>query len=146
MIRQPPISTRIDTLFPYATLFRSVILALHLLHVRDILWRGAEARLEIARPWIAAAIDFERRHLLESVIADQVPERVEHPRALHVDVLAGAALVGFVHFLLGPQLARDDRCLVHDVVALAEHHRGTARLALAPAAVAGLKVALLALV
>src|SRR3546814_8199422 len=96
MIRQPPISTRIDTLFPYATLFRSVILALHLLHVRDILLRGAEARLEIARPWIAAAIDFERRHLLESVIADQVPERVEHPRALHVDVLAGAALVGFV--------------------------------------------------
>src|SRR3546814_7092721 len=40
----------------------------------------------------------------------------------------------------------DDRCLVHDVVALAEHHRGIARLALAPAAVEGLHVAFIALV
>src|SRR3546814_12493795 len=78
----------------------AVILARHLLHVRDILLRGAEARLEIARPWIPAAIDFERRHPLESVIADQVPERVEHPRALPVTVLARAALIGFVPFLI----------------------------------------------
>src|SRR3546814_2711109 len=43
----------------------AVILARHLLHVRDILLRGAEARLEIARPWIAAAIDRSEEHTSE---------------------------------------------------------------------------------
>src|SRR3546814_6694653 len=45
MIRRPPRSTRTDTLFPYTTLFRSVVRSLHETVRRDDL--GAEIVLQI---------------------------------------------------------------------------------------------------
>src|SRR3546814_5702227 len=63
MIRRPPRSTRTDTLFPYTTLFRSVVLAVDLgdrpqLRVRaedEVVGRGGPA--DLARRGILALVD-----------------------------------------------------------------------------------------
>src|SRR3546814_5695632 len=61
MIRRPPISTRTDTLFPYTTLFRSVIRLVVMMYVRfplslrnveDLLFeRGIDICHEMVRFW-----------------------------------------------------------------------------------------------
>src|SRR3546814_5288606 len=47
MIRRPPRSTRTDTLFPYTTLFRSVVLVMHLLGLQLILRHDADGERHI---------------------------------------------------------------------------------------------------
>src|SRR3546814_19404064 len=57
MIRRPPISTRTDTLFPYTTLFRSLLNI-----VRHVLQRAR--RLAQGHGRISAALQVERFHQL----------------------------------------------------------------------------------
>src|SRR3546814_14726645 len=80
MIRRPPRSTRTDTLFPYTTLFRSEILALHpdvelddmvaglLFRIGNLAFR---ARLEVAQEGVAhrARIKTGGREAVEEHIA-----------------------------------------------------------------------------
>src|SRR3546814_3261125 len=51
MIRRPPRSTRTDTLFPYTTLFRSLVPAADLHHVAAHVFQHALSRLQ----WAALA-------------------------------------------------------------------------------------------
>src|SRR3546814_3430428 len=74
MIRRPPRSTRTDTLFPYTTLFRSVVVAngqRHRMVVHDPHdasgFGGGKDRRQIApRPIIAKASMIERRRRFRS--------------------------------------------------------------------------------
>src|SRR3546814_17128316 len=74
MIRRPPRSTRTDTLFPYTTLFRSIVAG------------GSDDRQRIAGGGEAAEIGVARAHLRrgfehDHAIAMGVPERLD--RAAH---------------------------------------------------------------
>src|SRR3546814_14412531 len=46
MVRRPPKSTRTDTLFPYATLFRSAVVDEALLHLAGLAGLGAQLRVD----------------------------------------------------------------------------------------------------
>src|SRR3546814_19023222 len=61
-IRRPPRSTRTDTLFPYTTLFRSVVLVvkLFLLFLQAVDERGTHV---LAEGWVAGLPDLKPKHL-----------------------------------------------------------------------------------
>src|SRR6185503_5616481 len=67
---------------------------------RDELIGRTEARLEIARPRIDAAVDQPPSRSPECVVADQRAKRMEHPARLVIDVVPGSALP-VVEFALG---------------------------------------------
>ena len=124
----------------------AIVLARHALDDPLIVGGRRVARREIARPRVEPAVDDQPRHIAKRAVADQGPQAVEHPRALVIDVLAGAALADLVHLFLGADLAGDDGAEVGDLVTLVGEHRRIARLALAPAAVERLHVAAIAFV
>src|SRR3546814_10799469 len=71
MIRRPPRSTRTDTLFPYTTLFRSVVEGLELIR------RGADDDDRIATDLVGGKIT-DVRNLLDTagVLPDLAPETI----------------------------------------------------------------------
>src|SRR3546814_1832222 len=86
MIRRPPRSTRTDTLFPYTTLFRSVLLQVLAAVVGEQLdrvdrqdalipQRALEAR-------IRTALDSEIRRGLDRVVADRSEEHTSELQSL----------------------------------------------------------------
>ncbi|MCY1170823.1 hypothetical protein D9M73_109130 [compost metagenome] len=103
-------------------------------------------RREIAGPRIDPPVHCQPRDIAKRAVADQGTQRVEHPRALVIDVLARSAFIDLIHLFLGPHLARDDRAEVGDLVAFVGQHGRIARLTLAPAAVKRLHVRAIALV
>src|SRR3546814_13386131 len=62
MIRRPPRSTRTDTLFPYTTLFRSIVRGTHQMAVSDLdhAWSCRAANGE--GPWPGGRIGFLALH------------------------------------------------------------------------------------
>src|SRR3546814_12776629 len=90
MIRRPPRSTRTDTLFPYTTLFRSVIEAPAA--VRGLLDRLV-ARQEAAStpPWSAAGLsDTFMEAMLRSLVAFRIPvARLEAKEKISQNKAAG---------------------------------------------------------
>src|SRR3546814_3594644 len=58
MIRRPPISTRTDTLFPYTTLFRSIVELLPSLRHRGLVGNGDHAH---PTPELAQCVDHVER-------------------------------------------------------------------------------------
>src|SRR3546814_13915060 len=94
MIRLPPRSTRTDTLFPYTTLFRSLLEVVGEVHVPDLLLAGPGGSQRVVGvtggeggvdPFPAPGVDSFGSH--EQELADVV-ERV----ALPIPVLEGLAL------------------------------------------------------
>src|SRR3546814_4418297 len=84
MIRRPPRSTRTDTLFPYTTLFRSLVVvhAVLLLQVFDrVLALGAELRIEFERLEMEIDLDLAA-HALQRLLQRSQADRA--PRADHV--------------------------------------------------------------
>src|SRR3546814_8821869 len=65
-------------------------LARGLLHEADEIGRRARCLLIIARLRIGAIVDEQAHGIEEGLVADQIPERVERPRALGIDVAAAA--------------------------------------------------------
>src|SRR3546814_1526087 len=120
MIRRPPRSTRTDTLFPSPTLFRSCLLI-------------------IARLRIGAIVDEQAHGIEEGLVADQIPERVERPRALGIDV-AAAARIPDVHVLGGLRFAAHQRRLRADTLARLCEHPRIGPLAVEPVAVERLHI------
>src|SRR3546814_12650961 len=103
MIRRPPRSTLSDTLFPYTTLFRSVILTRHLIDDLEKALGGAELRPEIARSGIGPPIDEGADRLEEIRVADQLAQRVRDPASLGIDIAArprGIGIAGFFRAFL----------------------------------------------
>src|SRR3546814_11974722 len=80
-IRRPPRSTRIDTLFPYTTLFRSVVAA-----------AKAGAQLDALRGWICGGAAFRLAGAEREELAATL--RVEHQRKAEVRVLGGVLVGG----------------------------------------------------
>src|SRR3546814_5043090 len=92
MIRRPPRSTRTDTLFPYTTLFRSVVGAEghHPQVVAEEFHRmmiGGEARKRLEQAALLRALDvrFDRQHALG---LRELEDRVQQREQLEVVVLA----------------------------------------------------------
>src|SRR3546814_14130245 len=89
MIRRPPRSTRTDTLFPYTTLFRSLVIgALFFLHLFDRLRArsgiGGRALLEIPPGRVHGAPRLLRHH-------EPVPAAHELPDLRRRDAVRGGA-------------------------------------------------------
>src|SRR3546814_2171359 len=82
MIRRPPRSTRTDTLFPYPTLFRSLVAG-----TRHELTLGAEVVLHVAGALDRARVDvaLELAEDLRVVLADDVGQHVETAAVGHPD-------------------------------------------------------------
>src|SRR3546814_5489920 len=90
MMRGPPRSTRIDTLFPYTTLFRSdarVGAELRLIGFDELLVLRIVDRLEVVPAGIAA-LDQRRPHRLGFLLADREGHDRQnvgfHPRRRHL--------------------------------------------------------------
>src|SRR3546814_13042654 len=88
MRRRPPRSTRTDTLFPYTTLFRSVIIVSkkavgRALQVHDIVRMGADAAQEAE-----AGLD-EKRCLNES-LRPEIMQAIEVACVVAFELVAGA--------------------------------------------------------
>src|SRR3546814_1798384 len=104
MIRRPPRSTRTDTLFPYTTLFRSLVEAIfhlaaeHLADSGQLLSEPAEQAAEIALPpvFFLAGLE-EPAYTLErrmGGIAQALLQARVHVLHVQVDDLQGVVLLG----------------------------------------------------
>src|SRR3546814_5222941 len=84
MIRQPPRSTRTDTLFPCTTLFRSPaqVAPGDLVDDRDVIVGARVARAEVARLRIRPSINQLADAVEELPVADQLAQRMQHQRTL----------------------------------------------------------------
>src|SRR3546814_13414853 len=71
MIRRPPRSTRTDTLFPYTTLFRSVIIETDIL-VEGVKFRAIDDRAEPQRRCVAVGLRLAVKPLVIAGHRDQL--------------------------------------------------------------------------
>src|SRR3546814_2423333 len=111
MIRRPPGSTRTDTLFPYTTLFRSL-----LLRTASHIAMNAQQLEERSHKAGAAIPDLRMSHLWRlTVVLGGAPNANGHgsiPSALRPDHFAPPSPRGFLFLLSGRRLAfRFRRCL-----------------------------------
>src|SRR3546814_11323518 len=73
MLRRPPRSTRTDTLFPYTTLFRSLL---------AVSWSLAASAADPA-DWLASMSEAARAANYQGVIVYQTHDRLETMRVVH---------------------------------------------------------------
>src|SRR3546814_15298001 len=82
MIRRPPRSTRTDTLFPYTTLFRSI------LQESDIQIRGFKLRLplEVQFVFTANPEDYTNRGSIVTTLKDRIESQIltHYPRSIDI--------------------------------------------------------------
>src|SRR3712207_9495909 len=76
MIRRPPRST----LFPYTTLFRSLLFQHPLIHSAPKWQRGKIARAVASKVAIAARIDYYRHNGKDSTVYDKLKSRIDEIR------------------------------------------------------------------
>src|SRR3546814_4610383 len=97
MIRRPPRSTRTDTLFPYPTLFRSLVAG-----TRHELTLGAEVVLHVAGALDRARVDvaLELAEDLRVVLADDVGQHVETRSEEHTSELQSLMRISYAVFCL----------------------------------------------
>src|SRR3546814_12876882 len=81
MVRRPPRSTRTDTLFPYATLFRSVEQSFG---GQSALYEGWAQRLTHVRAMIEAELDFADEEDVPASLAEGLDDEI---RRLHAELL-----------------------------------------------------------
>src|SRR3546814_12127864 len=82
MIRRPPISTRTDTLFPYTTLFRSLITSATLTDNSGEMMRGEE--VHGADAWRAAEARLGVNHLSAAVSRLSLPSPFDYARPTRI--------------------------------------------------------------
>src|SRR3546814_2914985 len=104
MRRRPPRSTRTDTLFPYTTLFRSVLLAV--VHVGGDVADDARGRLEAVEFFSGHRID-RLQIALEGAVEDHVAGRREgagpHRSEEHTSELQSLMRISYAVFCLKKQ-------------------------------------------
>src|SRR3546814_2098376 len=100
MIRRPPISTRTDTLFPYTTLFRSLITSATLTDNSGEMMRGEE--VHGADAWRAAEARLGVNHLSAAVSRLSLPSPFDYARRSeeHTSELQSLMRISYAVFCL----------------------------------------------